>query len=281
MRGRIKWIKPVPPACYRCWRWLVAGLLAFSLSACGGSSPTPASNSNIAATGEMRDVDIAAALYFDKRTPEHFYRESIDDALYVSVGHIKSTDLVVAANRGDMPVYELSTDSADEALSWSEQAANNQPGYRQLVDSSETFLYYQFTRVDPANPQLVEYKRVFKASVLDRQGASETYVGRITFPTITVDQVGQIMEYLWLFSNENNYGNAVLTSASFDRDEAWVHEMRVARLYPSYSGGCDTIEVYLNRYTVARDSGLIRKQSVLSRIISAKRDGAGVKLCNH
>ncbi len=281
MRGRIRCIKPalVLPACYRAGLWLLAGLLSLSLVACGSGSATPASNINNAATGDISDMDIAAALYSNNRAPDSFYRESADAASYVSVGHIKSTDLVVAANRGNMPVYELSTDSADEALAWSEQAANIQPGYRQLVDSSETFLYYQFTRVDPANPQFVEKKRVFKASVLDRAGVTDSYLGRITLAAMTIKQVGEIVEYLWWFSNENNYGNAVLTSATQDTNEAWVHNIQRAKLYPSTAGGCDTIEVYDDRYTVARDSGFIRKQSTLSRIISARRDGARIKLC--
>ena len=282
MRGRTLCNIPalVLPACFRSGLWLLAGLLALSLTACGSRSAAPVSNINNAATGDISDMAIATALYFDKRAPDSFYRESTDAASYVSVGHIKSVDLVVAANRGDMPDYELSTDSADQALVWSEQAASSQPGYRQLVDSSETFLYYQFTRVDPANPQFVEKKRVFKASVLDRHGATDSYLGRITLATINAEQVGQIVEYLWWFSNENNYGNAVLTSATSGTDVAWVHVIQRAKLYPSTNGGCDTIELYDDRYTVARDSGFIRKQSMLSRIVSARRDGARIKLCN-
>ncbi len=281
MRGRTRCIKPapVPPVCFRAGLWFIAGLLALSLTACGGGSATPASNINNAATGDISDMDVAAALYSNKRAPDSFYRESVDEGSYVSVGHIKSTDLVVAAMRGDAPGYELSTDSADEALAWSEQAASVQPGYRQLVDSSETFLYYQFTRVDPATPQFVEKKRVFKASVLDRNGVTGSYLGRITLTSITAEQVAQIIEYLWWFSNENNYGNAVLTSATQDTEQAWAHTIQRAKLYPSTSGGCDAIEVYEDRYTVARDSGFIRKQSTLSRIISARRDGARVELC--
>ena len=55
--------------------------------------------------------------------------------------------------------------------------------------------------------------------------------------------------------------------------------MQVAKLAPSYDAGCDTIEVYEDRYRIAKDSGFIRKQSALVRVLTARRDGGSILLC--
>ena len=282
MRGRTKCNQagPVLPSLVRVLQLAGAGCFALLLSACGSPSATPAATVSTVSTGIVSDMAVAQALYFDQRIPGDFYQENTEGGNYTTVSHVRNIDLVPAINRSGMQVVELATDNADEALAWSEQAASLNVSYRQLTDISETFLYYQFTRVDPASPQLVTYNRVFKASVLDRNGVTDDYLGRITLADISAQQVKQIVEYLWLFTNDNNYGNAVLTSSTSQTVSGFEHVMQQARLTTAYNGSCDTIELYEVRYTIARDSGFIRRQQQLSRVISARRSGSQVEICS-
>jgi hypothetical protein len=173
--------------------FIYAGILiiAFALPACGGE---------MAATGiqahadTKSDYEIRAKVYTDQRTPDGFYQESLPGIWY-TIRHLKNTDLQVGIAVSGSPVYELSADDFTEALNWSETVAMQQAVYEQLVDTSETDLYFQFTRFSPGTgiPDLTHYSRVFKSSFLDRSGYDRsnpgTYLGMITWQPLTTEQV--------------------------------------------------------------------------------------------
>jgi hypothetical protein len=277
MRDRVKYINQ--PLVLQFSRLLEVAFLSLLLSACGSTeAPVPTSSSVNA--GEINDLAIANAVYFDERTPDDFYHEELQDDAFYSISNVKNVDLLPIVNRGGLPAYELVSDDYVEAMGWSEQAAGYDVTYKQLVDNNETMLYQQFTRVDPASPEFIQLHRVIKASVLDRTGVDDYYKGRITIADMTAAQVKLILEYLWTFTYDNNTGNAVLLSDTTETDDEFIHIMQQARLHMSYTESCDTIEVYDIRYTVEKASGFIWKNEVLTSVISAKRSGDRIEICH-
>lgn len=262
-------------------RVLLTGVVVLTLSACGSGGADTSSNVSSQKSTEMV---IANALYFDKRTPANFYKENFQNDTFYSVSHVKNTSLLPVPDRTGLAVHELASNDFTEAMTWSDKAAEYQPSYQQLAANSETMLYYQFTRFDPAAPQFTNIHRVFKASVLDRNGVDRSdenasYKGRITMPNPTAADVKLIVEYLWMFTLSNNYRNAVLESYTTETDTAFVHIMKQARLNLNYNGGCDDVKVYEVRYTVAKDSGFIWKEKVLIDSFSAKRTDSYLEIC--
>lgn len=267
------------PLVLRSISFLWAGFLILLLSSCGGGSGATGNSAEKSGQGQSEAMVIANALYFDKRIPEGFYQEPSDSTVYRVTTHVKNTDLLPLANRTGQPVYELASDDFNEALTWSEQAAVLQPIYRQLVDNGETALYRQFTRVDPDSPDVVYLQRILRASVIDRNGVTDRYKGRITSSTMNAEDIKRIIEYLWTFTVNNNFGTAVLSSDITETDTGFVHVMKQARLNMSNNDSCDSIEVYRVTYTVSRSSGFINKDEALERIILAKRSGNILEIC--
>lgn len=262
-------------------RLLGPGCLTLIISACSGSQePVANDGSAVKSSSEASDIAIARAVYFDERTPDGFYQESSPGDAYYVTSHIKNIDLLPLVDRAGEPVYELASDDFNESLAWSEQAANFQSSYPQLVDNSETLLYHQFTRVDPAAPEFIYLNRVLKASVLDRNGVNDDYKGRITIATMTTSDIKLIVEYLWTFTINNNYGNAVLSSSTVETASDYVHVLKQAKLNMNVNTGCDTINIYETHYTIPKVSGFIWKEDLNQRVISTKRTGDSVVLCD-
>ncbi len=259
-------------------RLLLVGIAASMLSACGGATDTPVAVDNNV------EMNIINALYFDKRTPDGFYKEASQTTAFSSVSHVKNTSLLPPVDRPGITVHELASDDFVEAMNWSETAAEYQQSYKQLAGNTETLLYYQFTRFDPDAPQFINMHRVFKASALDRNGVDRSnddakYKGRITLAGLTAEKVKWVIEYLWMFTLSNNYGNAVLKSYTTETESEFVHIMEQAKLNFSYNERCDNVEVYEIRYTVSKDSGFIWKEKSLTRTFLAKRSNRFLELC--
>ncbi len=262
------------------WRFLLL-LLSITLftSACTEGDTAVESK-----TAEDNNLLVAKALYFDKRTPDDFYHEESSDNLFASISHVKNIGILPIDNRTGLSVYELSSNDFVEAMTWDEQATTYQPLYSQLVDNTETELYYQFTRVNPDLPEFIDISRVFKAAVLDRSGVDRSddageYQGKITLTDIRSTDVKQVVEYLWMFSFSNNYSNAVLESYTTETEDEFIHTMKQAKINFSYNDNCDAIELYEVRYSIAKESGLIWRDKTLMDTFSTKRSGVSVELC--
>ncbi len=266
-------------AVLQCNRFLSVGLFALLLSACGGGSDSLSKDKNTISSAATVDMAIASALYFDQRTPEDFYKEEYQGDKFYTANHVRNIDLIPIADRPGVSVFELTSDDFNEAMNWSEQSATFQDLYKQLVDNSETLLYHQFTRVDPAAPQFVHLNRVLKASALDRNGVNDNYKGRITLANMTAADVKLIIEYLWTFTIDNNYGNAVLSTSITETADEFVYIMQQARLNSSFDDSCDVIKLYEVHYTVPKASGFIWKNKMLEREIFAKRSGDFLEVC--
>lgn len=250
------------------------------VTACGSSRPQQSPGSSQLKPAGPSEQAIAEAVYFDRRVPDGFYRETQDDGNFYSISHIRNVDLLPPAQRAGVTVYPLAADSYSRALDWDQLALRYQSGNRQLVDSSETFLYYQFTHVDPAAPRFVYMQRIFRAQLLDRQGVDGNYLGRVVDAGISAQQAKQLVEYLWSFSDSNNYGNAILASTVTETGQAIEVILQQAMLHAAGEvQQCDTIDVHEIRYVIDRSSGFIRRQSVLQQVVSARRDGSAVEIC--
>lgn len=232
---------------------------------------------------DWSDLAIAKAIYTDQRVPGDFYQLDTPEDAYYTTYHLKNTDLVAPDDRRSIPVYELSTDDFSQALLWAETAAGYRPVYKQLVDATETNLYFQFTRVDMNNPQFVSRFRVFKSSTLDRSGTDRadpgSFQGTITRDSLTAELVKTIDEYLWTFSVANNYGTAVLYSGVQERSDDFVHTMVEARLEPAFGDECDTITVVAMTFSIQTTTGDIYREESRVRTVYAQRDQSGVDIC--
>ena len=252
--------------------------IIYFLSAC--SSENTDLSSNEKSMGASSDEEILEALYRDKRVPAGFYTEVFPVDVFSSLSHVKSSILNLDAND---PVYELSTDDFSEAIEYSEKEANLQPGYKQMVDVTETDFYFQLTRVDLDYPEFVHFSRVFKLNALDRSGIDRnqlgSYQGKITIPVLTAQRVKDIIEYLWNFTFSNNYGNTVTESEISETSSEFVHSMIEAKLVISAINTCDTVEVFESLYSIEKDTGFIWKESTLIREISIQRDASGFYPC--
>ena len=263
------------------WRSLVLLFsVTFFLAACSSAEEV----TDASKVTEDNNLLIAEALYFDKRIPDDFYREASSDDLFVSISHVKNTGIIPFSGRNGVSVYELSSNDFVEAMAWDEQATVYQPLYSQLVDNSETKLYYQFTRVNPDLPEFKDISRVFKANMLDRSGVNRNeedgeYQGKITLANMNAGAIKQLVEYLWMFSYSNNYSNAVLESYTRETEDEFIHTMKQAEINFSYDGSCDEISSYEIRYSINKESGLIWKDKFLLDTFTAKRSGISVEVC--
>ncbi len=258
-----------------------AGILivALVITACGGGTPASDLQAN---SYKGSDYEIITKVYTDQRTPDGFYQESLPDIWY-TIRHLKNTDLLEGVVPSSTPVYELGTDDFTEALNWSETIALQQAVYEQLVDTTETDQYFQFTRFSPGTPDYTHYSRVFKSSSLDRSGYDlgnpGIYLGMITWQPLTAEQVKYVIEYLWTFTFNNNYGNAVLESYTEETDSEFIHTMTEARLTMDYADNCDTIQIFESQYSVQKTDGMIFQVEYLIREIYSERIGNDYQVC--
>lgn len=258
-----------------------AGILivALVITACGGGTPASDLQAN---SYKGSDYEIITKVYTDQRTPDGFYQESLPDTWY-TIRQLKNTDLLEGVVPSSTPVYELGTDDFTEALNWSETIALQQAVYEQLVDTTETDLYFQFTRFSPGTPDNTHYSRVFKSSSLDRSGYDlgnpGIYLGMITWQPLTAEQVKYVIEYLWTFTFNNNYGNAVLESYTEETDSEFIHTMTEARLTMDYADNCDTIQIFETQYSVQKTDGMIFQVEYLIREIYSERIGNDYQVC--
>ncbi len=257
------------------------------LSACGGSSGESVVSEVAAKSPVDTEQTVLQALYRDQRTPEGFYQALPSDSGYYSVTHIKNTDILPLAQRTGQPVYELSTNDFTEALAWSEQQAVNTNRYRDLVDTTETDLFFQFSRVDMDEPDVTYYSRVLKRSAIDRdqvdlKAANDDvpwYVGKIAPENINAGHMRLILEYLWAFTGSNNFGYAVTDTRLLEQSSRIVYELEEARLTLDYSADCDRVAVYRIQYSLNKLTGDISKQATLDRSFLASQIDGQYLIC--
>lgn len=263
-------------------------------SGCGGGgggagsepSNAPASPAPAPAPAQpfaQSDLEIASLLYSDSaRTPAGFYTDSPSPAAGYSVtAHVKNSDLTsgTVSTR-----HELCTDDWNQALGWSEAAAEHRDSYSDLVATDANDRFFEFGRVPRGQPDSYVRDRVYRCTYLDRGdvdlAAPAGAAGKINRTPLNAADLRQLSEYLWLFTSYNNFGNAVLASVPGTSSSGLTHTLYVASLTRSTtSGGCDRIDVIAWRHRASPQTGeaMLERSAVTS--FGSRQVGASAELC--
>lgn len=259
--------------------------LSITLSGCGSGSSETNDNRNssqqVSATGTgiNSTLNMLESIYTNRRTPDSFYSEpQPDPGIYQTISHIKNVDIMDPADLDETtPRYELCAGNFSEALNWSIASSEN-PG--NLVDNSEHILFYQFTYASPAQPEQTSLQRVFKCDMVDRSAldirVADDKWGQYAETVQDKDNVKILIEYLWSFSEYNNYGNAILSSNIVEHDDHFMLTMEHARLISEEQPvqPCDRVDLYLVNYRTDKFSGEITvSEAFQSTTYSTYRDG--------
>jgi len=250
----------------------------------------------------ISESTLLQAVYLNKRTPASFNLAQVDDSGFYTIRHIRNSDVVAnarfvarVASQDALQApqarvqadFELSSDDFTEAMQWSEVMAGKQPVYHQLVDVSESELYYQFARVAMGSPTTTEYDRVFKRSMLNRDNAEsqaiksgeQAFLGIIPPVRQSEHNIKQVIDYLWSFSESNNYGYAVVSTAFQAYSDHYRYMLTEAQLDTATGTGCDRIQIMEKRYDISRSTGRIRYSIVPVGVLWAQPDSQGGSLC--
>jgi hypothetical protein len=266
---------------------LPATLVLLLLTACGGgaggsdSSSEVPPNPALAAGVTLGNAQIAAMLYADNaRTPADFYAEPLPQSQqYIATSHLKNVDL------GDTgTLHELCTDDWNQALAWSEAAAQRSPQYRALVANEVNARFFQFDRVSGSQPQLYQRGRIFHCTYLDRSGVDlqqlQGQAGQLNLRPIAAADLKLLSEYLWQFTSYNNFGHAVLRSFAATGNGALRHSLIVANLQQANGvNGCDQISVESWTHAVDNSSGALTRSVNTLWSFGARATPTGAELC--
>ncbi len=237
-------------------------IVSFLLTACGGGGGGGSAQPESGASASALSVEqqyVAGRIYRDERFPVDFtFPEFWDDSPNIITAHVKSTDVLLFAKMPEIPAFEMSTDSWQEAITWSEEAAQKLPVYYDLVDLKETDMYFELIRMNPELPDMHYHSLVFKDSFIDRSGVDldnpGPHRGYISLKFLTSGYVDSVIEHLFLSSGHNQYGYAVLEERTEELDEEFRHTMIEAEL-GSGSGSCDTIRVFELVHHISKITG--------------------------
>lgn len=183
------------------------------------------------------DAEIAALVYSDRqRTPPGF----VDDAPPSGYWQVATTHLAGC------------TDDWDEALAWSETAAQDAAVYSDLVATQTDPRYHEFGRVTRATPATYLRMRVYRCAYFD------PVAGELNVRPLDAALVASFAEYQWLFTTYNNFGNVVLERATRATEAAIGHTLDIAVLERAADpGDCDRIDVIAWSWSVDPASGAV------------------------
>jgi hypothetical protein len=272
-------------------RWRLAAMATIVLSACGGggggdsSTPAPAASAPPRPV-EQSDLQIAQSVYGSgPRTPAGFYSDPPPSGHeYVSTLHLKNAD-VDAAVVAPQPLFELCTDDWNQALEWSELGAQSSPQYSDLVATNDDPRYFEFGRVRQGDPTFYVRTRVFKCAYLDRTSAnlrtSAGVAGTLNRRPPTTAELRDLSEYLWQFTQYNNFGYAVLQSSGSSTTGTLTHTLHMGVLARgALSSSCDRVDVIGWRHTLDTMTGILQVDVTTLWSFGASESAGVVSLCS-
>ena len=170
-----------------------------------GQGPPPDSSPPVFtatfSTIQIEDSEILRVAYSSFKMPEGFYQEDLQGG----APYYESTLSITPLNLRQPPDFELSTNSRQEALAWSESSSVNSAYYRAKVSERETDRYFEFRRVYERNPRDVILSRVHKLSYLDRSMYDFFHptplIGQLNARPINGAAVQSLTEYFWFIDN--------------------------------------------------------------------------------
>lgn len=233
-------------------------LSLLALAGCGGGGGEGAAPDMPAQVGRpvaQSDHEIASMVYSGgKRTPEGF---PTDEA---PAGYWQVTTTHLAG----------CTDDWNEALAWSETAAQDATAYSDLVETRTDPRYYEFDRVTRSSPATYVRMRVYRCEFFDPV-ASELNVRPLEATTVAA-----FAEYQWLFTTYNNFGNVVLERLTRTTAGTIEHVLDLATLTRATAPAtCDRVEVvaWVWRVNLATGAVDIRTEPLFG---FGAREAAGV-----
>lgn len=266
---------------------IVATLLLSSCGGGGGGSDAPASPAQVAPPRAVAqsDLQIAQLLYTGTpRTPAGFHQETRPSGQdHVATMHLKNTDIDPSLS-APMPQHELCTDDWSVALDWSETSARQASQYADLVATDDDAHYYEFARSRSGDPDFYLRERVFKCAYLNRASADlrspEGSAGQLNQRPLVADELRTLSEYLWQFTDYNNFGHVVLKSSGATAASALTHTLIIANLERSgLSATCDRIDVIAWRHTAETNSGALQLDVETLWSFGARESAGGGELC--
>ena len=267
-------------------------LLIALIAACGGGSgsstdPESSSDENFSAAETESSLTTQAmeSIYNNRHTPERFYSEiEPDPTAFQTIAHIKNIDVLTPGSYNNAtPRFELCTNDFNDALNLSIASGTN---LGTLVNNSDNSMFFQFTRSLVNSPQLSNLQPIYKYNVVDRSALDirnlNNHLGTYTENPKTAEQIKQLIEYLWIFSPENSYGNAVLSSTVSELTNEFHVRMQKARLTSAINSGssCDRIDIFETNYTINKITRSIDNSELFQQSILSQFDGFSYFRCD-
>ncbi len=215
----------------------------------------------------ITDDEILQLVYSPFKLPENFYQEDIGHA---GIDYENTLSILPLQDRTPH-VFELSTNSHDQALAWSESSSVHSSYYRTIESETETYRYFQFRRVYQEHPADVLLSRVHKLSYLDRSMADianpTTLIGVLNLRPVNDSSVTALAQYFWFIRNSNTGGAKALGTAArqtADTVHCALYEIQVT--YGDY-GVRDYIRLIRKQYSVSVPTGEIRLTESVIRTV--------------
>ena len=253
-------------------------LLAAIICGCSNQSSSPTEplpiKSGQAAFDSITisDSQILALAYSSYKYPNGFYREDLAGG---SIYYDNTLSILPASQRSDH-AFELSTNSRDQALAWSESTGVNSAYYRKLESESQTDRYFQFRRVYQQDTNDVVLDRVHKLSYVDRSMFDwfnpTQFIAKFNVRPIDTSAVQNFVEYLWFVWEYNTNGSQVVATVNRQSiDTSWCVMYSLGRAGGDF-GIPDMITLYRSIYSVSRQSGEVLFSTSVVRTIQGKNN---------
>lgn len=218
------------------------------------------------------DDEILEKAYSSYKIPEGFYQENLEGG---SIYYNNTLSILPLEERTSSSI-QLSTDDRDQAREWSEATSQNSSYYRKLVEESETEKYFQFKRVYERNPSDIILSRVHKKSYLDRSMYDffnpGTVLGKYNKKPYQINEVKELVEYLWFVENYNINGRKVLESSISEDWSAFNHTLKEIKIIYGDWDMRDEIIVLETTYYVYKSDGKISINEKEIRKIKGKNN---------
>jgi len=221
-------------------------------------------------TKEFTDQEILTAAYSNSKYPPGFYTEELQggNIYYVNTVSIKPV------NEREHIWIQLCTDNRDEAFNWSELTCNYSSYYRDLIEEKETEKYFEFRRVYKENPNDVALFRAHKCAYLDRSMydffKKGPFIGIYNKKPYKLNEVKELIEYLWFTSNYNIGGVSILNSTTIETGKEFIHTLyEVSVTYGDWNS-YDDISLWKLNYYINKSNGEITFSKSLLKTITGR-----------
>ncbi len=242
-------------------------LVALAVAGCGGGGSSsdvsaPTRSTSVDAKSEPRADDLEHyaldVLSTDDRFPDDFYSEPNQTGQLRTIYHLKSTDVAAPAANGTGK-FDLCTDDVNQGIGWVTTHYADLEGAT-LVDTGETERYYDASWEIASTPVSYRDVRVFKCSFADRSvydwDQPNSALARIDSEADSA-RLKAVADYLWYFSPNNNYGNAVLATETSELADRPVYTMTKLYSQLNWDGQCNSAIITEARYSVDPVSGIL------------------------